>query len=425
MKRKRTKQKNKFVGIFAFVIFLAVLTVCFKAGERFVFPKENQQAGNNAESAVFEEESQNGGISAVDIAKEQGGNESEEEFVNRIMENMSLEDMIYQMMFVTPESITNIGTVIRAGDTTKKALEKYPIGGIVYFSKNFENREQTLEMISNTQKYSEIPLFIGVDEEGGRVARLGDNPDMGTTKQPAMRTIGESKEPQKAYEAGKIMGSELSELGFNVDFAPDADVIINDKNEEIGDRSFGTDAELVAEMVQNVVKGLQDNGVSATLKHFPGHGSTYTDSHTGYSESARTLAELRTKEFLPFKAGIEAGADFVMISHMTLVNATEEKVPSSISKEVITDMLINELGYEKIIITDSFAMKAITEEYTVEKAAVKAVKAGADMILMPEDPGAVNKAVAEAVEKGEITKERIEESVRKILLLKVRKNMIR
>ena len=348
----------------------------------------------------------------------------EEELVDKIMKDMSISDMIYQMMFVTPEAITNVGTVVRAGETTKKALEKYPVGGIVYFAQNFETREQTSEMISKTQEFSKIPLFISVDEEGGRVARLGSNPAMGTTKQPPMKLIGESKDPKKAYNVGKTMGTELNELGFNVDFAPDADVIINSNNKEIGDRSFGTDPELVSQMVENVVKGLQDNGVSATLKHFPGHGSTYVDSHTGYSESDRTIDELRTNEFLPFKSGIDAGADFIMISHMTLVNATEEKVPSSISKEVITDMLINELGYKGIVITDSFSMGAITKEYTTADAAVRAVNAGVDMILMSSDLTGTHGAILAAVESGEISKERIEESVRKILLLKAKKKMI-
>lgn len=348
----------------------------------------------------------------------------EEELIDKIMKDMSISDMIYQMMFVTPEAITNVGTVVRAGETTKKALEKYPVGGIVYFAQNFESREQTSEMISKTQEFSKIPLFISVDEEGGRVARLGSNPAMGTTKQPPMKLIGESKDPKKAYNVGKTMGTELNELGFNVDFAPDADVIINSNNKEIGDRSFGTDPELVSQMVENVVKGLQDNGVSATLKHFPGHGSTYVDSHTGYSESDRTIDELRTNEFLPFKSGIDAGADFIMISHMTLVNATEEKVPSSISKEVITDMLINELGYKGIVITDSFSMGAITKEYTTADAAVRAVNAGVDMILMSSDLTGTHGAILAAVESGEISKERIEESVRKILLLKAKKKMI-
>lgn len=348
----------------------------------------------------------------------------EDAVINQIMAEMTLDEMVYQMMFVTPEAITGVGTAISAGETTRMALEKYPVGGIVYFAKNLKDREQTVEMIENTQSYSAIPLFIGVDEEGGRVARLGRNPEMGTTLLPPMKTIGDSGDEMMAYNAGITLGTELSLLGFNVDFAPVADVIVNEKNSEIGDRAFGTEAEVVSLMVGEITRGIDHMGVSATLKHFPGHGSTYANSHTGYSESTRELEQLRNCEFLPFKAGIEAGADFIMVSHMTLVNATEEKVPSSVSKEVVTGMLIEELGYDGIIITDSFQMGAITDKYSVGEAAVKAVTAGVDMILMSPDVKAAHDAIVQAVEKGTITRERIEESVRKILLTKYQKGML-
>lgn len=346
------------------------------------------------------------------------------EAVEKIMAEMTLSEMVYQMMFVTPEAVTGVGTVVAAGETTKNAIAKYPVGGIVYFAKNFESREQTAAMIQNTQSYSKIPLFISVDEEGGRVARLGRNQNMGTTLLPAMKTIGDTKDSTKAYDAGVTLANDLKALGFNMDFAPVADIIINEKNSEIGDRSFGTDADNVASMVGEITRGMEENGLSATLKHFPGHGSTYANSHTGYSESTRTLDELRGTEFKAFKAGIDAGADFIMISHMTLVNATEEKVPSSISKEVITDLLIGELGYKGIVITDSFQMGAITDSYTPGEAAVKAVMAGVDMILMTPKIEEAHDAIVQAVEDGTIPKERIEESVRKILTVKCEKGML-
>lgn len=346
------------------------------------------------------------------------------EAVEKIMAEMTLSEMVYQMMFVTPEAVTGVGTVVAAGETTKNAIAKYPVGGIVYFAKNFESREQTATMIQNTQSYSKIPLFISVDEEGGRVARLGRNQNMGTTLLPAMKTIGDTKDSTKAYDAGVTLANDLKALGFNMDFAPVADIIINEKNSEIGDRSFGTDADNVASMVGEITRGMEENGLSATLKHFPGHGSTYANSHTGYSESTRTLDELRGTEFKAFKAGIAAGADFIMISHMTLVNATEEKVPSSISKEVITDLLIGELGYKGIVITDSFQMGAITDSYTPGEAAVKAVMAGVDMILMTPKIEEAHDAIVQAVENGTIPKERIEESVRKILTVKCEKGML-
>lgn len=363
-----------------------------------------------------------GGMSEIDEPATQV--ETQVDWVDLIMDDMTLSDMVYQMMFVTAESITGVSCATRAGETTKNAIGEYPVGGIIYFAKNLQNRQQTIDMISGTQSYSKIPLFIGVDEEGGRVARLGKNKSMGTTLLPAMKTIGNSGDVKKAFEAGVTLGNDLKSLGFNVDFAPVADVLVNEKNSEIGDRAFGREPALVAEMVREITKGIESCGVSAALKHFPGHGSTYQNSHNGYSESTRTYQELKNCEFLPFAAGIEVGADFVMVSHMTLVNATEEKVPSSVSEEVITKFLIEELGFNGIVITDSFNMGAITKMYSQQEAVVKAVNAGADMILMPQDVKKAHDAVTEAVEMGIIPRERIENSVRKILTVKKEKQML-
>ena len=407
-KRNKTSKVVKTLGIFALVV---VELAAFYSGYLIGGCRADAANGGKKSIAQIIE-----GIPG-DVKKQ----EENVSLVDKMLGEMTLSEKIYQMMFVTPESITGVGTAVAAGEATKKAVEKYPVGGIIYFSKNFESRAQTTTMISNTQSYSKIPLFIAVDEEGGRVARLGSNKAMGTKKQPAMRTIGDSKNPDKAYAVGTELANDLKTFGFNVDFAPVADVIVNDKNTEIGDRSFGKDPAMVSEMVKSAVKGLENNGVSATLKHFPGHGSTYVDSHTGYSASSRTLDELRSAEFLPFKAGIDA--DFIMVSHMTLVNATTEKLPSSLSKEVVTGMLIEELGYKGIIITDALNMGAIANEYTGGQAAVKSIMAGCDMVLMPGDINAVRNAIKSAVESGEISEERIDVSVRKILTLKADKGL--
>ena len=346
------------------------------------------------------------------------------ERAEEIISEMSLSDMVYQMLFITPEALTGIERVVAAGETTKKALAQHPVGGIIYFAGNFQNRAQTVQMLENIQSYAKIGLFLAVDEEGGRVSRLGSNSAMQTTKQPPMQTIGASGDAMQAYAVGEALASDLKGLGLNVDFAPVADVILHDGNTEIGDRAFGTDAEVVSAMVAEVVKGLEDNGVSSALKHFPGHGSTYVNSHNRTSESQRTLDELRSAELLPFQAGIAAGADFIMVSHMTLVNAGIEKVPCSVSKAVIADLLKGELGYKGIVITDSFQMGAITQLYTAAQAAVKAVKAGVDMILMPKDFMKAHAAILQAVEDGEIEQSRIEESVKKILTLKIEKGLV-
>ena len=427
---KKPKKKGVFifsVAIVEIIIFLTGYALGTLNLTGFNSNKDNAQVVVDnviSEKGEIGDGTENDIVTPDNKTDEQSISETaDEKTVEKIMKDMTLSDMVYQMMFVTPEAITKVGNVVQAGEATKKAIEKYPVGGIVYFSANFESRDQTVKMIENTKSFSKIPLFISVDEEGGLVSRLGSNPNMGVEKRPAMRTIGDTGDTKKAYEIGKGLANDLKAIGFNVDFAPDADVLINPDNTEIGDRSFGADANVVAQMVKNAVEGLEQNGVSATVKHFPGHGSTYNNSHTGYSESGRTLEQLRSEEFLPFKAAIESGVDFVMVSHMTLVNATTEKVPASISKEVITDWLKNELGYEGIVITDSFSMGAITESYSVGEATVKAIDAGVDMILMTPDIDAAHDAVMKAVESGELSEDRIRESVKKILLLKHRKNM--
>ena len=427
---KKPKKKGVFifsVAIVEIIIFLTGYALGTLNLTGFNSNKDNAQVVVDnviSEKGEIGDGTENDIVTPDNKTDEQSISETaDEKTVEKIMKDMTLSDMVYQMMFVTPEAITKVGNVVQAGEATKKAIEKYPVGGIVYFSTNFENRDQTVKMIENTKSFSKIPLFISVDEEGGLVSRLGSNPNMGVEKRPAMRTLGDIGDTKKAYEIGKGLANDLKAIGFNVDFAPDADVLINPDNTEIGDRSFGTDANVVAQMVKNAVEGLEQNGVSATVKHFPGHGSTYNNSHTGYSESGRTLEQLRSEEFLPFKAAIESGVDFVMVSHMTLVNATTEKVPASISKEVITDWLKNELGYEGIVITDSFSMGAITDSYSVGEATVKAIDAGVDMILMTPDIDAAHDAVMKAVESGELSEDRIRESVKKILLLKHRKNM--
>lgn len=337
-----------------------------------------------------------------------------------ILSSMTLSEKVWQLFITTPEDLTGVSRVVAAGEASKKAIEKYPVGGLIYFDYNLKDEKQTKEMLSNIQSYSKIPLFTGVDEEGGRVSRVGANEKMKVTLHPPMAEV---KDKKTAYKIGKTLGKELSALGFNLDFAPVADIIVNEKNSEIGNRSFGSDPEEAGKLAAKVVKGLKAKNMCSVLKHFPGHGSTYTDSHKGYSESTRTLKQLRENEFIPFKMGIEEGADFVLLSHMTLINS-EEKVPSSISKS-ICDILKNELGFKGIIITDSFKMGAISDNYSPEAAAVEAIKAGVDIILMPENLVKAHEGIINAVKSGEITEERINESVLKILDKKVEKKIIK
>lgn len=338
-----------------------------------------------------------------------------------ILDTMTLEQKLYQMMFVRPETLTNVDQAVRAGDATKAALEAQPVGGIVYFSQNFQNTDQTTTMLSNTQVYARdagagIPLFMGVDEEGGTVARVASV--LGTTTFDDMAEYGKQNDSQQAYAIGKTLATDISGFGFNVDFAPVADVLSNEENTEIGARSFGSDPDVVSNMVSNEVRGLQESGVMATLKHFPGHGGTQSDSHDGTSVSTRTLEELKSCDLKPFEAGIAEDAAFIMISHQT--NENLDDVPCSLSGKVITDLLRGELGYDGIVITDGLDMGAITDHYSNGEAAIMAVQAGADMLLCPPSISEASDALSKAVADGAITEQRIDESVMRILTAKLK-----
>lgn len=329
---------------------------------------------------------------------------------------MPLEDKVAGLFIVTPEALTGVRTVTQAGEGTQKALNEYAVGGLIYFRHNIVDKEQLTEMLFNTVSMSRYPIFLAVDEEGGSVSRVAAS-GIDVIQVGDMASIGESGDTTQAYEAGVNIGAYLKELGFNLDFAPVADVA-DSANSVMGNRVFGSDSNLVGDMVANVVEGMQGTGVSSCLKHFPGIGDTDGDTHEGRVETTKSLDEMRASDFIPFQAGIEAGADFVMISHVTVSAVDGDAVPSSLSRTMMTDVLRNELGFQGVIITDALNMGAITEYYTTEEAVVKAIAAGADMLLMPDDFYAAYEAVLAAVQDGTISEERIDESLERIYRVK-------
>ena len=331
------------------------------------------------------------------------------------LENMTAEEKIFQLMMVRPEDITMVETATRAGDTTKEALEKFPVGGICYFADNLEDQEQAADMLSKTQSYAKTPLFMAVDEEGGRVSRAGSNEELAVTHLPAAAQFGADGDITALYRAGTTLAKELKTLGFNLNFAPVADIATDPDNAEIGDRAYSSDPETAAVMVSTMVDALQKNGMASCLKHFPGHGSAQGDTHEGTAVSTRTLEELQENEWLPFRAGIGQGVKFVMVSHLTNENLSAQ--PASLSPEVM-NFLRQELGFEGVIITDSLQMKAIIGHYGANKAAVLALQAGADMLLMPNSVEKAYNGITAALESGELTQERIDESVLRILTVK-------
>lgn len=346
-----------------------------------------------------------------------------------VLGKMSLREKVGQLFIVRPEALaenSNAETAPatdRVDDAVISRIEEYPVGGIALFSRNITSAEQLPMFISDLQSSSKYPLFIAVDEEGGRVARIANSDFFNVASYKSMEDIGKAGDASKAEEVGRQIGLYLKELGFNLDFAPVADTNTNPQNIVIGDRSYGSDPALVARMVSAQLDGMHDSGIMGTLKHFPGHGDTKDDTHSGYVSIEKTWDELKECELVPFITALPK-ADMVMVSHITAVNVTSDKLPTSMSETMITGKLRNELGYDGVIITDAMAMGAVADNYTSAEAAVTAVKAGVDIVLMPQNLDEAFNGVMNAVTDGEISMARLDESVMRILKLKARYKLI-
>ena len=342
-----------------------------------------------------------------------------------LLDGMTLEEKVYQLFIVSPEQLRGSGgTVTQSDSVLQTALASRPVGGVIFFAANIQTPNQTTGLISDLQAASRYGLFIAVDEEGGTVARLGRNPSMGTTAFPPMGEIGATGDPAQAYNVGLTIGRDIRQFGFNLDFAPVADVNSNPNNPVIKDRAFSSDPHIAAEMVAACVEGFRASGVLCTLKHFPGHGDTATDSHYGSASSSKTLEELQACEFLPFKSGIDAGAGVVMLGHIALPNVTGNDMPATLSYEITTGILRNQLGFRGLIVTDAMSMAAITNRFSSGPAAVQALKAGADLILMPASLDGAVSGIIDAVRSGEVSEERLNESVYRILYTKLAQGII-
>ena len=347
------------------------------------------------------------------------------EEIESIVGNLDVEEKVAQLFICTPEQVIDRSLIVtQAGEKSKDALTLYPIGGLVYFAQNLEDPEQTKEMLSNTKQYiydaCGIEPFIAADEEGGRVVRIADNEAFEIENVGPMADIGRAGDLDGAYNAGATIGEYMSELGFNLDFAPCADVLTNKDNEAIGDRSFSSDPTIVSRLSWQYASGLQDKGVTACYKHFPGHGSVDGDTHTGAVSQNKAKEELYDTDWVPFSNAITNDVKMIMVGHISCPEITGDDTPASLSSVMMTDILRGEMGFEGIIITDSFLMEAVVSKYPDPgEAAVNAIKAGADIVLMPADFHEAYNAVLSAVSAGEIEEDRVDESLRRILRVKL------
>ncbi|MBO4533503.1 MAG: beta-N-acetylhexosaminidase [Treponema sp.] len=295
---------------------------------------------------------------------------------------------------------------------------QYPAGGIVLFYRNIENPQQLTAFTDAIHSLGSNYPLVCIDEEGGRVARIANNDAFDVPKYESMQVIGDTANQELALECGLSIGTYLRRYGIDVDFAPVADVNTNPDNTVIGDRAFSSDPVIAGNLCSAFLQGLEQRGVQGCLKHFPGHGDTKTDSHLGYVELDKTLEQLGKAELLPFKIGIQNGADMIMSAHIAVPKVTGSKEPSSLSDVMLTQILREQLGFNGIIITDALEMRAVSNEYDSAAACIKALEAGADILLMPFDYVQAFEGVLAAVQDGRISEERIDQSLERIEALK-------
>lgn len=325
---------------------------------------------------------------------------------------MTLDEKIGQMIFA---GVSETAPSIEENEL----ITKYKVGGIILNKPNMVTSSQTIQYINQLKEFNRvnsIPLFFGVDQEGGSISKLPGN----LIKIPTNREIGDMNQPDFSYELGQLLGQLVKSYGFNINFAPVLDVDSNPHNPVIGDRSFSHDPIIVSSLGIQTMKGIQSVNIIPTIKHFPGHGDTSVDSHFELPTIHKTLEELQSLELIPFKEAVEKGADIVMIAHIYLPNI-DENYPSSLSKIIMTDLLRNNLNFAGVIITDDMTMEAVTKNYSLGEAAVLSVQGGSDIIMVAHEYENIVEVISTlktAVEKGEISEERINESVIRILKLK-------
>ncbi|OQY39471.1 MAG: hypothetical protein B6229_03710 [Spirochaetaceae bacterium 4572_7] len=344
--------------------------------------------------------------------------EIKQTFIDELIENMTIEEKIGQLFIFQIRGYKSLTPNL------KEFLDKYKPGGIILFSNNIVNDHQVETLIQEIQRDRDIPMFIGVDEEGGIVSRLGKNSNISVTHLPPALDIGNTGNVELAYNSGKILGRELTALGFNMDMAPVADVNTNPNNPVIGNRTYSADPIIAGEMVSQVIKGLHEYNIASVIKHFPGHGDTSLDSHLGSVVSPHGRERLNQIEFVPFIYGISAGTDAIMTAHMIMPKISSSPLPATLNPEIITDIIRNDLGFNGIVMTDALDMGAIAQHYSSEKAAILGIKAGIDILLIPYKQSAAYTGLLNAVNSNEISIKRVNKSLTRILSVKYDRSIL-
>ncbi len=336
-----------------------------------------------------------------------------------LLQQMTTEEKVAQLFILPPEALTaKKGFVTTVTPEIQDFLKRYPVGGVILFDANIETPKQLKTLTKDLKSACQFPMLLAIDEEGGRVAKIANNTNFDVPKYPFILDLGQENNPLLALRLGQDIGMYLKEYGLNYNFAPVADVLSNPDNMVIGNRSFGSDPQMVAQMVTHTIAGLQEKGIGTCAKHFPGHGDTLSDTHKEQTVASKTWKEMHNCELIPFKAAIEQGVDSIMMGHMTTPNVTTDGLPASLSYEMVTQRLRKELDFDGLVVTDALNMGAITNYYSSKEAALKAFTAGCDLLLMPEDFQEAYEGILQAVKDGTISQERLDESVLRILTFK-------
>ena len=335
-----------------------------------------------------------------------------EQQARALMRLMNDEEKIWQLFFVTLEDLTGESRSVTLNDAA--ALSRQPVGGVMIFGQNIISEEQ-LQALNGKLKQSTglIPLFIGVNEEGGNVSRVANK--LGYPLALPPEEIGKTGNEALAKAAGEQIAAYLTPLGINMTFAPSADTLI--ERENAGVQVYGSDPSLVSSMAAAMAEGLKSGGVAPCYTHFPGHGEK-TGNILNQLPVRRSLEEMRAQEWIPFLDAVNNGAEMILVSH-AMIRALGDDMPASTSSRAIKGILRGEMGFQGVVVTDSLRMTAITSTYKKGQESVAALKAGADILLLPPDLGAAYRAVKQALNTGELTMERIEESVIRILMVKI------
>lgn len=379
-------------------IAILVLLILIWAVLYFLPLGDDQAVGDNVASATDNQD---------EPQMEQSGDPLDLQ-AGELLSQMSVEQKVAQMFIITPEDLTGVARVTVAGGTTQAALSEFQVGGLVYGSSNIVSPEQISTMIANTQTYAReaggLSLFACIDEQGGGASQLAGNENFGTVETADLSSLTSRDE---AYEVGNEIGAYLNSYGFNVDFAPLGNLLY-----DLSDiQSFGSNPDTVGFLADGMAQGLIANGVLATMKYFP--------ALEGTAASEKTLEQLQSSDLVPFASAIEQNIPLIMVGHVTMPQIATDNVPSSLSKAVVTDLLKGDLDYQGLVVSDALNKETITAVYSSDQAAIKAIQAGNDMLLMPEEFTSAYQGVLAAIDSGEISIEQIDQSVTKIIKAKL------